>query len=93
MKRALLKSTSFVRAAKRLSKKHPDVAEDLRATLKMLSVNAFQPQLRTHKLKGELDGSWACSVGYDLRVVFELVQYEGAEAVLLQTIGTHDEVY
>jgi mRNA interferase YafQ len=38
-------------------------------------------------------GSWACSAGYDMRIVFEFVQYEGAEAILLQTVGTHDEVY
>jgi len=48
--------------------------------------------LKTHKLKGELAGSWACSAGYDLRIVFEFVQHEGNEAILLQTIGTHDEV-
>ena len=49
--------------------------------------------LKTHKRKGELAGSWACSAGYDLRILFEFVQHEGAEAILLHTIGTHDEVY
>ncbi|MDM8563053.1 hypothetical protein QUF54_06850 [Candidatus Marithioploca araucensis] len=32
--------------------------------------------------------SWACSAGYDLRFVFEFVQHEGAEAILLEDIGT-----
>ena len=50
-------------------------------------------RLRTHKLHGELVGSWACSAGYDLRVVFAFVEHDGAEAVLLQSVGTHDEVY
>ena len=31
--------------------------------------------------------------GYDLRIVFEFVQHEGAEAILLQAVGTHDQVY
>jgi mRNA-degrading endonuclease YafQ of YafQ-DinJ toxin-antitoxin module len=44
-------------------------------------------------LKGDLAGSWACSGGYDLRVVFEFVRHEGADAVLLVPVGTHDEVY
>ena len=35
----------------------------------------------------------AARAGYDLRIVFELVEYEGSEAILLQTVGTHDEVY
>jgi addiction module RelE/StbE family toxin len=89
----LLRSTAFVRAARRWIKKHPQAAESLRATLELLAENAFNPQLRTHKLKGELGGSWACSAGPDLRIVFEFVQHEGAEAILLLTLGTHDEVY
>jgi len=55
--------------------------------------DAFHAALKTHKLKGELEGSWACSAGYDLRLIFEFVQHEGAEAIHLQTMGSHDEVY
>ncbi len=93
MNRALVRSTAFVRAARRAIKKRPHLAEDLRSTLELLSVDAFYPRLRTHKLKGDLEGSWACSAGYDLRIIFEFVQHEGVEAILLQTVGTHDEVY
>ena len=74
-------------------KASPHVAPAMRATLEALAEDAFQPSLKTHKLKGELAGSWACSVGYDLRIVFQFVQNEGAEAILLESIGTHDEVY
>ena len=42
---------------------------------------------------GDLEGALAYSVGYDLRILFESIQHEGAEAVLLQTAGSHDEVY
>ena len=93
MTRVLLQSTAFVRAARRLMKKHPDAGPDLVATFVALMEDAFQAALKTHKLKGDLAGSWACSAGYDLRVVFEIVQHEGAEAILLQNVGTHDEVY
>ena len=93
MRRLLLQSAAFVRAARRLVKKHPEAAPILQATLEALADDAFQSGIKTHKLKGELAGSWACSVGYDLRIVFEFVQHEGAEAILLQTVGTHDEVY
>ncbi len=74
-------------------KKHPPLVEDIHATLVLLSEDAFHSQLRTHKLKGKLAGSWACSVGYDLRIVFSFVEHEGTEAILLETIGTHEEVY
>jgi addiction module RelE/StbE family toxin len=93
MRRVLLQSASFVRAARRLLKKNPQAAPHLQAALESLAEDALQPALKTHKLKGELAGSWACSAGYDLRIVFEFVQHQGAEAVLLQTVGTHDEVY
>ncbi len=93
MKRVLLKSSSFIRSAKRTVKKDPRLAEDIQTTLELLSEDAFHPRLKTHKLKGILAGSWACSVAYDLRIVFEFVEHKGNEAILLETVGTHDEVY
>ena len=93
MKRALLPSKAFIRSAKRLTKRDSSVAADLEAVLVLLAEDAFHPSLRTHKLKGKLAKSWACSAGYDLRVVFQLVKHEGKEALLLEAAGTHDEVY
>jgi mRNA-degrading endonuclease YafQ of YafQ-DinJ toxin-antitoxin module len=93
MRRKLLRSSSFVRAARRIIKKSPGSAQDLRATLDLLFEDAFDPRLRTHKLKGPLASSWACSMGYGMRIVFAFVESEGKEAILLQTIGTHEEVY
>jgi mRNA interferase YafQ len=93
MRRVLLRSAAFVRAAKRIVKKSPEVGPILHATLELLAEDAFSPSLKTHKLKGDLAGSWACSAGYDLRIVFDFVQHEEAEAILLLSVGTHDEVY
>lgn len=93
MKRVLLRSSSFLAAAKKLVKQQPQVAADIQAALELLATDAFHPRLKTHKLKGELKGSWACSVSYELRIIFRFIQYEEADAVLLETLGTHDEVY
>ena len=49
--------------------------------------------LRTHKLKGKLAKSWAFSAGYNLRIVFQFVRHGAQEAILLEAVGTHDEVY
>jgi len=76
-----------------LTRKQVEAAEDLRGTLELLAEDAFDPRLKTHKLKGKLAGSWACSAGYDLRIVFQFVRHRGAEAILLEAVGTHDEVY
>ena len=93
MKRALLRSNAFVRTAGKILHKKTEYASDVKEALTLLEENAYHPFLRTHKLTGSLKGSWACSAGYDLRIVFSFVKYEGREAILLETIGTHDEVY
>jgi len=93
LKRVLLRSSAFLRAAKKHCKSDPDSAENLRSALQLLEADAFHPRLKTHKLSGQLKGSWAASAGYDLRIVFRFITHEGAEAILLETVGTHDEVY
>ena len=93
MNRSLIQSPAFVRAAKRFVKKHPPAADAIRSALRLLAEDAFDPRLRTHKLKGDLANCWASSAGYDLRVVFEFVPRGDGEAILLLSVGTHDEVY
>jgi addiction module RelE/StbE family toxin len=93
LKRLLLPSSAFVRSSRRLARKHPQAAPEFQSMLALLAEDAFHPRLKTHKLKGKFAGSWACSAGYDLRVVFEFVKHKGAEAILLESVGTHDEVY
>ena len=93
MRRLLLRSPAFSRDLRAWLKSHPGTADALQAALEQLSADATHPSLRTHKLRGALSDCWACSAGYDLRVVFEYVQHEKAEAILLLSLGTHDEVY
>jgi len=63
--------------------------------LRQLAVGPFAPGLHTHKLKGQLAGTWACTARYDCRIVFEFVlnPESGEEEILLVDVGTHDEVY
>lgn len=89
----LLRSSAFVRDARRILRKHPGFAMDLHRTLLLLGADPYAPSLKTHKLKGKLSTSWACSGGYDLRIVFSFTRHNGKASILLETIGTHDEVY
>jgi addiction module RelE/StbE family toxin len=93
MMRELIRSNAFIRAARKYVRRQPYKADEIKSTLELLSENAFNSTLKTHKLKGELENSWACSVDYDLRIIFKFVDYQGKEAILLETIGTHEEVY
>lgn len=93
MRRGLLRSPAFARDLKNWLKSHSAAGAAIEAALEQLSADAMHPSLRTHKLRGPLAGCWACSIGYDLRVVFEFIQHQGAEAILLLALGTHDQVY
>ena len=49
----------------------------------------LDPTLHTHPLSGNLKGKYACSLTYELRVVFRLYD----NIVHLLDIGSHDEAY
>jgi mRNA-degrading endonuclease YafQ of YafQ-DinJ toxin-antitoxin module len=93
MKRLLLPTTAFLRSARRFTRKYPQLAPELQLALELLAEDAFHPQLKTHKLKGKLASSWASSAGYDLRIVFQFAKHKGQDAILLEGVGSHDEVY
>jgi addiction module RelE/StbE family toxin len=93
VKRQLVFSPAFIRDAKRLTNRNPRVRDDVKEVLQILENDAFDPRLKTHKLKGSLAGNWASTAGYDLRIIFRFVPHLGAEAILLKSIGSHDDVY
>jgi len=91
-------TAAFRRAAKRAVKQNPELAALIRTAVELLQANMFAPSLRSHKLRGELQGCWACSVNYGVRIVFEVGKPEEingftAETIVLLTVGTHDVVY
>ncbi|MCX6154976.1 MAG: type II toxin-antitoxin system mRNA interferase toxin, RelE/StbE family [Candidatus Kapabacteria bacterium] len=95
----LVKSSNFIRSAKKLARKYPNFLIELNETLKILTSNLYDSRLKTHKLNGEMKEFWACSINYELRIIFQLVNAideesgNTVEAILLNNIGTHDEVY
>ena len=93
--RTLIWSNTFIRAFRKLLKKQPDRREEIETTLRLLLDNPFNPMLETHKLKEKLSGTWACSVGHDLRIIFDFVREKDMkeDSIFLMEIGTHDEVY
>jgi addiction module RelE/StbE family toxin len=93
--RTLIWGKTFIRTFKRTIKKHSTLNKDIEETLRLLVKDPFASQLETHKLKEKLSGLWACSAGYDLRIVFDFIKSKGQKEddILLIEIGTHDEVY
>jgi addiction module RelE/StbE family toxin len=89
---------SFVRCVKRLVKRNPSLGGELRETIESLGADMHSPSLRSHRLKGELIGCWACRVNHGIRIVFELGSVQTidgftAETIVLLAVGSHDAVY
>jgi addiction module RelE/StbE family toxin len=93
--KALIWTPAFKRAYKRLIRRRPDLKDKIENALKQLASDAYHPSLHTHKLKGDLAGSWACTVDFEYRIVFEFVKEAESldEIILLETVGTHEDVY
>ncbi len=91
----LIWSPGFVRKFKRLVKKNPQLRSSIEEVLQLLTEDPFNSSLRTHKLKGDLEGVWSCSIDYDHRILFEFITNSdsGQEDIFLLTIGSHDDVY
>ena len=65
MNHVLISTRRFERDARNLTKRRPQVRDDLEFALGLLAEDAFHPSLKTHKLKGALEGSFACSMTHD----------------------------
>ena len=73
MKYVLLRRSAFIRDSRRMLRKRPELVDQLLQTLGLLAADPFAGRLKTHKLRGKHQDSWACSGGYDLRVVFSFM--------------------
>lgn len=92
--RELVSTKRFERAYRRFVRRNRRLQAHIDKTLVQMQTDVFDVSLRAHKLTGTLLGLWACSCGYDCRIVFELKQdEEDEEYLLLIDIGTHDQVY
>jgi len=53
--------------------------------------NNPRKELDAHKLKGKLEGKWSCSLGYDIRMVYEIE--DDSKEIIVVAVGSHKEVY
>ncbi len=74
----------FAREFRKLTKEVKEAAIERE---KLFRVDPFDPRLKTHKLKGELQGFWAFSIAYRYRIIFDFCN---AHTVRFYSIGDHD---
>lgn len=87
----LLWTETFLRTARKFTRRHPDLDSELEAVLKQLEQDPRAPRLRLHALQGKHRGKHAVSLTYSHRIVL-ILRVTEKEIVLLD-IGSHDEVY
>ena len=61
---------------------NPNISEKL----KKLTQNP-RKELDAHKLKVKLTGKWSCSLGYDLRLVYEID--DNNKEIVVVAVGSH----
>lgn len=83
-------SAYFKKVYKRRIAANSAKKEAFHEKLKIFKIDPFTPNLRTHKLSGDLRDNYSFRIGYDLRVVF---QFTNDGNVVLLDIGTHKDVY
>ena len=93
--RKVIWEEGFKRAVKQKTKNQPSLKAKVISAIQSLTEDPFAPKLKSHKLKGDLKGLWACTVEYDCRIVFRFQELEGENETAVQLIdmGSHDDVY
>ncbi len=89
MKLTIEYAPAYLKKATKIARKYSHLRKQYSETLNKLVGNPFDPTLHTHALIGGLKDKYACSLTYELRIVFTLHD----DIVHLLDIGTHDEVY
>lgn len=86
-----LVTTSHVdRQIGRFVRAHPALKPRLAQVFRDLETDPFQPRLRVHALRGELEGLHALRLAYAYRITLSLAR-DRQELVLLD-VGSHDEL-
>lgn len=68
-------SSGFKRSFRKITKKNPQLKNQIVNVLRLLADDPFTPSLRSHKLTGNLAVLWSC-VAYDCRIIFNLSEDE-----------------
>ncbi len=91
--RQIILTKSFEKSYRKFVKGNVRLKDAIGKSIAQLEEDAFSSQLKTHKLSGNLYGLYACSCGYDCRIVFSIEKQKDKEVILLVDIGTHEDVY
>lgn len=81
----IIYSSKFLREYKKLPGDIKDIAEEQEIIFRR---NPFNQKLKTHKLKGRLNGFFSFSIGYKYRVIFDFSKDKNT--AYFHSVGNHD---
>ena len=81
----IIYSSKFAREYKKLPNNVKDIAEEQE---EIFREDPFDPRLKTHKLKGRLNGFLSFSIGYKYRIIFEFTKDKNV--VYFHSVGDRD---
>lgn len=87
----LVWTAHFTRAAKKFTKRHPELKKKIALILRDLEKDPFQPHLDYHHLGGKHTGIQAVSITDSYRITMTVIITK--KEIILVDIGSHDEVY
>jgi mRNA interferase YafQ len=91
----LVLTEKFKRSFRKFVKRDSKLQNRIETALSQMQQAVFAGTLSTHKLTGKLQDLYACSCGYDCRIIFSLEKDQSTEqeVILLFDVGSHNEVY
>lgn len=82
--------STFVKNYNKRIKPHENLAGRFKVRLALFSTDPTNPQLKNHRLIGKKNDRWSFSVTGDVRVIYKFID---VNEVLLEDVGTHNQVY
>ncbi len=82
-------SATVERKLRKLFRRRPELARTFDVRVRLFVEDPQHPSLRVHKLKRFDQPTWSIYITADLRMLFIYDE----DGILIEKIGTHDEVY
>ncbi len=79
----LLLTPQFKKRVKKLTEKNQKFKEKIINTLNLLEEDSFNLKLHTHQLHGEMKTCYDCSVGFEYRILFKIIEADATKQKIL----------
>jgi len=87
----LIFTDSYEKRAKKFLKKHPEIINQYKKTLELLSLNPYHPSLRLHSFKTQSFEGYSVTINLQYRISIDFQIKK--ETIIPIDVGDHKEIY